>query len=291
MEQILNTYTTLELKKEISKTNLKRYSKMKKKEVINLMLKHPQKFNHLEAKKKEPKKKVVKKKELTEEQQINKLVEEQIKLYDELRPKILSANQLVKKFNNSDEANEYLNNIKIEYNKSNNDRKKINDYLKKNRKLLNTGLFNEYRKKNNNFHQGMSKSQNGSQGLKPLFEKKIINTKDKNQSLDKLFLKVLDIPYGSSDKQIEKLEIDLLNLIEGKKNISPVEELQIERINYYLSLPDKPKKYLDFQFFDSPEYDSIIKNLDKTRQNRIKKFLRLYKKDQFGDNLKPEEIL
>tara|TARA_R110002074_G_scaffold57338_4_gene141095 strand:+ start:129 stop:1004 length:876 start_codon:yes stop_codon:yes gene_type:complete len=291
MEQILNTYTTLELKKEISKTNLKRYSKMKKKEVINLMLKHPQKFNHLEAKKKEPKKKVVKKKELTEEQQINKLVEEQIKLYDELRPKILSANQLVKKFNNSDEANEYLNNIKIEYNKSNNDRKKINDYLKKNRKLLNTGLFNEYRKKNNNFHQGMSKSQNGSQGLKPLFEKKIINTKDKNQSLDKLFLKVLNIPYGSSDKQIEKLEIDLLNLIEGKKNISPVEELQIERINYYLSLPDKPKKYLDFQFFDSPEYDSIIKNLDKTRQNRIKKFLRLYKKDQFGDNLKPEEIL
>ena len=137
----------------------------------------------------------------------------------------------------------------------------------------------------------MSKSQNGSQGLKPLFEKKIINTKDKNQSLDKLFLKVLNIPYGSSDKQIEKLEIDLLNLIEGKKNISPVEELQIERINYYLSLPDKPKKYLDFQFFDSPEYDSIIKNLDKTRQNRIKKFLRLYKKDQFGDNLKPEEIL
>ena len=62
MEEILKTYTTPELKKEISKTNLKRYSKMKKIEVINLMMKHPQKFKHIEAKKKEPKKKETKKK-------------------------------------------------------------------------------------------------------------------------------------------------------------------------------------------------------------------------------------
>tara|TARA_R110002073_G_scaffold2239_2_gene15403 strand:+ start:441 stop:1442 length:1002 start_codon:yes stop_codon:yes gene_type:complete len=75
MEKIFNTYTNPELKKEISKTNLKRYSKMKKNEIITLMLKHPQKFKHIEAKeakkkepkKKEPKKKEVKKKEVKKE--------------------------------------------------------------------------------------------------------------------------------------------------------------------------------------------------------------------------------
>tara|TARA_Y100000004_G_scaffold50562_2_gene55775 strand:- start:792 stop:1409 length:618 start_codon:yes stop_codon:yes gene_type:complete len=60
-KETLQTYTINELKKEISKTNIKRYSTLKKNEVINLMLKkeHIDKFNHL--KKKEPKKKEMKK--------------------------------------------------------------------------------------------------------------------------------------------------------------------------------------------------------------------------------------
>ena len=50
--EILQSYTVTDLRKEISKTNIKGYSSMKKSEVIELMMKpeHKSKFNHLKMK-------------------------------------------------------------------------------------------------------------------------------------------------------------------------------------------------------------------------------------------------
>jgi preprotein translocase subunit SecD len=47
MEAILRSHPVATLKKEISKTNVKGYSKMRKAEVVELMLKHKEKFNHI----------------------------------------------------------------------------------------------------------------------------------------------------------------------------------------------------------------------------------------------------
>jgi hypothetical protein len=45
--EILNSHPISTLKKEISKTNIKGYSKMKKSEVVNLMLKNKERFGHI----------------------------------------------------------------------------------------------------------------------------------------------------------------------------------------------------------------------------------------------------
>jgi hypothetical protein len=47
MREILNSHSVSNLKKEISKTNIKGYSKMKKADIVNLMLKHQQRFSHI----------------------------------------------------------------------------------------------------------------------------------------------------------------------------------------------------------------------------------------------------
>ena len=47
---ILKSYTIAELKKEISKQNIKGYSKMKKNEVIELMMQNKDKFSHITMK-------------------------------------------------------------------------------------------------------------------------------------------------------------------------------------------------------------------------------------------------
>ena len=60
---ILNSHTITNLKKEVSKTNIKGYSKMKKNEVIDLMLKNKSKFHHIK-KYGEPVKKIVIKREV-----------------------------------------------------------------------------------------------------------------------------------------------------------------------------------------------------------------------------------
>ena len=58
MKDILNSHPVSVLKKEISKSNIKGYSKMKKSEIVALMLKHKDKFSHIKmAEKKEKKKK------------------------------------------------------------------------------------------------------------------------------------------------------------------------------------------------------------------------------------------
>ena len=49
LKSILETHPTTALKKEISKTNIKGYSKLKKNDVISLMLKHPDRFIHLQT--------------------------------------------------------------------------------------------------------------------------------------------------------------------------------------------------------------------------------------------------
>jgi len=52
MKDILNSHTIQYLKKEISKTNIKGYSKMKKAEIVNLMSKHSGKFKYIKHKSK-----------------------------------------------------------------------------------------------------------------------------------------------------------------------------------------------------------------------------------------------
>lgn len=51
-KDILNSYSVIELRKEVSKTNIKGYSKMKKSEVVELMMKpnNKPKFHHIKAK-------------------------------------------------------------------------------------------------------------------------------------------------------------------------------------------------------------------------------------------------
>tara|TARA_Y100000114_G_C11706024_1_gene300993 strand:+ start:261 stop:932 length:672 start_codon:yes stop_codon:yes gene_type:complete len=52
--EILNSHPVSTLKKEISKTNIKGYSKMKKPELVKLMLKNKERFSHIKMNTKEP---------------------------------------------------------------------------------------------------------------------------------------------------------------------------------------------------------------------------------------------
>ena len=47
MKDILNSHSVTALKKEIAKTNIKGYGKMKKAEIVTLMMKHKDRFSHL----------------------------------------------------------------------------------------------------------------------------------------------------------------------------------------------------------------------------------------------------
>ncbi len=61
--EILNSHPISTLKKEISKVNIRGYSKMKKPELVKLMLKNKEKFSHIKMKtkgQKEPVKKIIK---------------------------------------------------------------------------------------------------------------------------------------------------------------------------------------------------------------------------------------
>ena len=64
-QEILTSHPVTVLKKEISKTNVKGYSKMKKAEVINLMLKHKERFSHIKMAEMKEKKSPVKKDKTT----------------------------------------------------------------------------------------------------------------------------------------------------------------------------------------------------------------------------------
>lgn len=66
-KEILNSHSVGTLKKEISKTNIKGYSKLKKAEIIELMMESKEKFMHIEMKEK-PKRQMKKKKEEKKEE-------------------------------------------------------------------------------------------------------------------------------------------------------------------------------------------------------------------------------
>jgi len=54
--EILNSHPVGNLRKEISKTNIKGYSKMKKAEIVELMMKNKERFSHITNHKKAPRK-------------------------------------------------------------------------------------------------------------------------------------------------------------------------------------------------------------------------------------------
>jgi len=54
--EILNSHKVAALKKEISKTNIKGYSKMKKNEIVALMMTHKTRFSHIKSAAAAPKK-------------------------------------------------------------------------------------------------------------------------------------------------------------------------------------------------------------------------------------------
>ena len=65
MKDILNSHPVAVLKQEISKTNIKGYSKMRKAEVVELMIKNKDKFSHIkfnEDKKERDEEKILEKK-------------------------------------------------------------------------------------------------------------------------------------------------------------------------------------------------------------------------------------
>ena len=66
MKKILETHSATTLKSEIAKTNIKGYSKMKKDEIIKLMLKHQERFRHIKPLEKAPRKVAPKKDPKTE---------------------------------------------------------------------------------------------------------------------------------------------------------------------------------------------------------------------------------
>ena len=61
MKDIFNSHPVSVLKKEISKTNIKGYSKMKKAQVVDLMIKNKSRFSHIKMADKSVKKKIIKK--------------------------------------------------------------------------------------------------------------------------------------------------------------------------------------------------------------------------------------
>lgn len=61
MKDILNSHPVSVLKKEISKSNIKGYSKMKKPQIVELMLKHKDKFSHIKMAEKKVRKPPMKK--------------------------------------------------------------------------------------------------------------------------------------------------------------------------------------------------------------------------------------
>jgi len=120
MKNILNSYNTTELKRFISKTNIKGYSKLRKEELIELMLKNAERFNHIKMKPAKPKKAQPKKVEPKKEQP--KKVEPKKEQPKKVEPKKAVKKPVEPKKPNEDSfINEYdtiyASNILSQYNK------------------------------------------------------------------------------------------------------------------------------------------------------------------------------
>ena len=83
MKDIFESHPVLVLKKEISKTNIKGYSKMKKTQVIELMMKNKDRFSHIKMAEKKERKKPEKKPEKKIKLKPEKKPEKKIKLKPE----------------------------------------------------------------------------------------------------------------------------------------------------------------------------------------------------------------
>ena len=84
MKDILNSHSVSTLKKEISKTNIKGYSKMKKNEIVNLMLKNKDRFTHIKMNDKKSNQVVKKEKTKVEPKKMKKFI---VKKKEEPAPK------------------------------------------------------------------------------------------------------------------------------------------------------------------------------------------------------------
>lgn len=85
----LESHPVTTLKKEISKTNIKGYSKMKKPEVVELMLKNKDRFHHIKMAEKKPKKKKIeaKQKEKPVEKPVEKPKKKKLVIKEKPKPK------------------------------------------------------------------------------------------------------------------------------------------------------------------------------------------------------------
>jgi hypothetical protein len=95
-KNILQSHPMRNLKKEVSKTNIKGYSKMKKEEIINLMMKYQDRFKHIkmyvpESKKKVEPKKEEPKKEEPKKEEPKKEESEPKKIYRKIKGKMVEV--------------------------------------------------------------------------------------------------------------------------------------------------------------------------------------------------------
>lgn len=90
MKDIFESHPVSVLKKEIAKTNIKGYSKMKKAEVIELMIKNKDKFGHIKMADKKPVKRAVKAVKAVKEVKAVKAVKEEKKEEKKEEPKTRS---------------------------------------------------------------------------------------------------------------------------------------------------------------------------------------------------------
>tara|TARA_R110002049_G_scaffold255941_1_gene431416 strand:- start:3725 stop:4231 length:507 start_codon:yes stop_codon:yes gene_type:complete len=106
MKSVFQSHTVVDLKKEIAKTNIKGYSRLKKDAVVELMLKHKSRFEHIKMKPKKNKSAVVETQTVVEPKK-NKsavvsaqtVVEPQLK-YKSTRVLPLSAKDVLRKIFN-----------------------------------------------------------------------------------------------------------------------------------------------------------------------------------------------
>jgi len=116
MKDIFESHPVSVLKKEISKTNIKGYSKMKKAEVIELMMKNKDRFSYIKMAEKKPQKKPDKKIKLKPEKKPDKKIKlksvkkpEKVKVKPEKKPDKVKVKQ-EKKPEKKDEDEDLIEN-------------------------------------------------------------------------------------------------------------------------------------------------------------------------------------
>jgi len=159
-KEILESHPVSVLKKEISKTNIKGYSKMKKSGIVSLMLKpeHSKRFSHIKkaetkGKKEAPKKEAPKKESASKkntEKEVKKIKEELDKIRNRVYTEQFNLKQLRQKIKSKEDIkkiNKEIEDIQKEANKKQSDLKKYDNEKKFNflRPILLEILFDKER--------------------------------------------------------------------------------------------------------------------------------------------------